>query len=39
MPRIEICERVRGLLDPVVRDDAYVGVAHDVLPEHFDAVL
>ena len=39
MPRIEICKRVRGLLDPVVRNDTYVGVAHDVLPEHFDAVF
>ena len=39
MPSIEICKRVRGLLDPVVRDYAYVGVAHDVLAEHFHAVF
>ena len=39
VPCIEIRKRVGRLLDPVVRNDAYVGVAHDVLPEHFDAVF
>ena len=39
MPRVEIRERVRVVQDPVVRDYAGVGVAHDVLAEHFDAVL
>ena len=37
VPRLEICERVRRLLDPLVRDDTHVCVAHDVLVEHFDA--
>lgn len=39
VPRVEVCKRVRGLLDPVVRDDTHVCVAHDVLAEHLDAVF
>ena len=39
VPRIEVCEGVRQLLDPVVRDDTHLCVAHDVLAEHLDAVF
>lgn len=40
VPRIEeVRERVRRLLDPVVRDDTHVCVAHGVLAEYLDAVF
>jgi hypothetical protein len=36
---VEVGKRVRDVFDPVVRDDAHVGVAEDILAEHFNAVV
>lgn len=39
MHGIEVGKGIRDVLYPVVRDDADVGTAHDVLPKHFKAVV
>lgn len=36
---IEIGKGIRDILYPVVRDDAHVSAAHDILPKHFKAVV
>lgn len=38
MPSVEIRIRLRVTLDEVMRDHANIGVAHDKLAQHLDAV-
>lgn len=39
MHRVEVGKGIPDILYPVVRDDAHVSAAHDVLPKHFKAVV
>ena len=39
VPCVEISERIWRLLDPVVRYDSNICIAHDVLTEHLNAMF
>lgn len=39
MPCVEIGKRTRIVLDPVVAHQPNIGVAHDILACHFDAMV
>ena len=36
--RIEVCKWISDILDPVVGDHPQISIAHNHLPEHFEAV-